>query len=260
VPDAIRDAVRLMAAACDASIPQVIAGTVHPTPAQAEQFRRLVARRGNREPLQYLTGQCEFWKSTFRVTPDVLIPRPETEHVVEQALPLVPEGGRVVDCCTGSGCIAISLGLERPDARILATDISAPALRVAAENGRQLQAHNVRFARMDLLQGVCSHTVDVVTANPPYVAAPAENSLQPELAFEPELALFAEDDGLALIRTLLAEAPRVLKKGGHLVMEFGYNQGHTIRTLAADPALPVASLTIVKDLSGVERVGVFRFA
>ena len=184
---------------------------------------RLIERRAQREPLQYITGRQEFWGLDFMVTPDVLIPRPETELIVETALAACQDRSRpltIIDLCTGSGCIAISLAKELPAARIFATDTSAKALAVARENARRHGVSDrIRFLEGDLfgpleeldLQG----QVDIIVSNPPYVPSGDRPALQPEVRdYEPELALFAGPEGTEIHRRIIGTAPRFLKKNG----------------------------------------------
>lgn len=174
------------------------------------------SRRAAREPLAYILGTREFYGRTFAVTPEVLIPRPATEQLVEQltTLPL-PDNATVLDVGTGSGAIAITTALELPHTRVAACDISPDALAIAEHNAERLGVTGPYFFESDLLEKAAVY--DLIVANLPYVDRTWERS--PETAFEPELALFAEDDGLELIKKLLAEAPAHLNKKGFLVLE-----------------------------------------
>ena len=185
-------------------------------PAKLVQLQDQLRRRLAREPLAYILGRQEFYGRTFTVTPDVLVPRPETEAIIEllKELPL-PDHARLLDVGTGSGAIAITAELEIPHLRTEACDVSPAALAVAEQNAERLGAQ-VGFFASDLLSKV-EHAYDVIVANLPYVAEDWERS--PETAFEPELALFADDDGLALIKKLIAEAPHWLAEDGYLVLE-----------------------------------------
>ena len=182
-----------------------------------ERWGALLAGRERREPAAYLLGRCEFRSREFRVTPAVLVPRPETEHLVEAALAAIPEDApaRVVDVGTGSGCIAISLALERPRARVVALDRSAAALEVARGNAGRLGAR-VEFLRADLLEAVRG-PVDLVVSNPPYVSD--GDTVDPEVLREPREALFAGPDGFDAYRRLAPAAARVLRPGGRLLLE-----------------------------------------
>jgi release factor glutamine methyltransferase len=187
-------------------------------------YGRYLHQRLKGQPTQQITGVQEFYGRDFHVTKDVLIPRPETEHVIEAALKL---GGRnVVDIGTGSGAIAITLALDTR-ARAVGTDISFAALRVAAENSRRLQA-KVDWVACDLASGLRG-SFDLVVSNPPYVPARDKTTLQREVRdYEPEVALYGGDDGLEIYRRLIPEARRLLAPGGWLVMEIGYTLGDAV--------------------------------
>jgi release factor glutamine methyltransferase len=226
-------------------------------------FRELVRRRLAREPVAYLVGAREFWSRPFRVDGRVLVPRPETETLVEHALALLPEGAprRVWDVGTGSGCIAITLKLERPACEVLASDASAAALAVARENAAALGA-DVAFHEGDLLAALPADAppVDLIVANLPYVAEADRPALAPELGFEPAVALYAADDGLALIARLAREAPaRLVRPRGVLLLEIGASQAQAVegRLAAAGFAGTIATR---KDLAGQDRCVVARLA
>jgi release factor glutamine methyltransferase len=226
----------------------------------AARYAAAVERRAAREPLPYITGEREFWGRAFEVSPAVLIPRPETEIIVEAALAVEPGRDQrlaIVDVCTGSGCIAIALAVEYPQATVLAIDISEPALEVARRNAeRHLVSERVRFLRVDLLQDV-SGVFDLVVANPPYVRSGDRNGLQPEVREEPDLALYAGPDGLDQIRKLVYQAPARLHPAAHLIFEFGLGQEIAVERLIAS----VDELTLVelrRDLQGIARTAVAR--
>src|SRR5262245_44556308 len=188
------------------------------------RYDAVIARRAAREPVPYITGRREFWGLSFEVTPDVLIPRPETELIVEATLDLFPDAAvpmRVADLCTGSGCVAIAVACERPRASVLATDISNAALAVARRNAvRPGVAARMQFECADVLQNV-SGIFDLIVANPPYVRSGDRPALQPEVREEPDVALFSGPEGLDVTRRLIADAPACLRHGAHLVFEFG---------------------------------------
>ncbi len=188
----------------------------------------LLERRKNHEPLAYLTGRKEFYGRTFKVTRDTLIPRPETEALIDAIKPLNPH--KILDVGTGSGCIAITLALELPDAEVEAVDISENALQVARKNAESLEA-NVNFYRSDLLQNTTKY--DLIVANLPYVDREWD-WLSPELEFEPETALYADDGGLELIKLLIEQAKNHLNAGGHLVLEADLSQHQKISDFARD--------------------------
>ena len=222
-------------------------------PELAARFEALLARRLQREPTAQLVGVREFWSLPFRVDRRVLIPRPETELVVETALAVAPGATRVLDVGTGSGVLAVALARELPRARVVALDRSPGALAIARENVQQL-APRVRLVCGDLLAAIASCTFDLVVANPPYVPTAEIARLAPELRdYEPRLALDGGADGLAVIRALLAEVPRVLLAGGWLVFELGAGQAGTVVQEAARETV-WGPARVVRDLAGIERV------
>jgi len=225
-------------------------------------FEQAGKRRAAREPLQYITGKQEFWGLEFMVTPDVLIPRPETELIIESILRPGEDRNRllrVIDLCTGSGCIAVSLAKELPQARILATDKSPKALSIAGENARRHGvADSIRFFEGDLfgpLEELDIHDqVDIIAANPPYVPAVDYGTLQPEVRdYEPEMALLAGPNGTEVHSRILEEAPAFLKKHGMLIMEMGAGQADILVQMARQ-AGSYHPPEILKDLAGIDRV------
>ena len=204
--------------------------------AERDRYRTLVQRRATeRVPVSLLLGEREFWSLRFRVSADVLTPRPETETLVEAALGKIKQMAadspkradpiRVLDLGTGSGAIALSLAAELPDVEITATDLSKPALQIAAENADDLHTRErVRLLAGDLFEPVATERFDVVVSNPPYVGRDESASLPPELSHEPEMALFAGADGLDVIRRLVAEAGDHLSPGGWLLIELSPEQ------------------------------------
>lgn len=227
----------------------------------AEAFDALVTRRAAREPLPYIVRRQEFWGLSLIVTPDVLIPRPETEFLVEIALELFAnrdEPVTIADACTGSGCVAVALATERPAANIVATDISEPALAVARQNAAANDvASRIRFLRTDILDGV-DGPFDLITCNPPYVAERSRPGLQPEVRdHEPAVALYGGVDGFSLVTRFVAEARHLVRPGGSLLFEFGYGQDEEVEKLIAS----FADLTLVelrRDLQGIARTAVVR--
>jgi release factor glutamine methyltransferase len=224
----------------------------------AARFRGLVARRAAREPLQHLVGAQAFWRHDFLVTPDVLVPRPETEVLVETALDLLRGVERpiVVDVGTGSGCIALSLAAERADAEVHAIDLSEAALAVARENARRLGLEGrVAFHHGDLLSPVASlrGRIDLVVSNPPYVDPADRDALAPEVRdHEPAMALFPPGDALSVHRRLAAEAAAALRPGGWLAVEVGEGQAHAVGELFEGAGL--SPRPPVPDLQGIARV------
>jgi release factor glutamine methyltransferase len=208
-------------------------------------YGRYLHQRMQGTPTQHITGHQEFYGREFRVTPDVLIPRPETEHLIEAALRKPARS--ILDVGTGSGAIAVTLALEGK-ARVIASDISFAALQVAAENARKLGA-KVRFVAGDLASPFADGSFDLVVSNPPYV--PAGESLPREVReHEPGVALYGGADGLEVYRRLIPEASRVLKPGGRLIMELGYRLADAVRAMLAD----WNSVTLDSDLAGIPRV------
>jgi release factor glutamine methyltransferase len=223
----------------------------------AESFQRLVLRRMIHEPVAYITGVREFYGREFMVTRAVLIPRPETEGVIEAIPPgllAAHESGNavVLDLGTGSGCLAITLALEHPAARIIATDVSADALAIARANAARLGADRVEFIE-SLLIPPGLPPLDLIVTNPPYVPERDRESLSPDVRdFEPALALFAGEDGLDVIRVLLPQARAALKPSGALVMEIGAGQADALTALVAQAGLRL--ITIRPDLQSIPRI------
>jgi release factor glutamine methyltransferase len=214
--------------------------------------RRLYARRQAGEPIAYITGEREFYGLDLRITPDVLIPRPETELLVELALMFgLRDGGRAIDLGTGSGAVALALAHNAPDAEIWATDISAQALTVAEGNAR-LHGVPIRFLQSDWFERVPPGRFDFVIANPPYVAACDMHLDQGDVRAEPRLALIGGEDGLDCIRRIAHDARGRLEAGGWLLLEHGWDQGERCRDLLA--AYGYADVASWEDLSGHPRV------
>lgn len=233
----------------------------HANAAFGEQYAELIRRRASREPVAYIRGVQEFWGREFVVTRDVLIPRPETELLVELALPHIKgRRRRIVDVGTGSGCIAITLALECPDAVVYAVDISPQALAVAAVNARRHGVETrVCFIEGDLLAQV-PPPLDLIVSNPPYVAERDRTALAHEVRdYEPAVALFGGDDGWRAIQRLLDAAPRSLAPGGLLLVELGCGQSESLCDYL--PACsPLSIADIAADLQGIARVAVLRHA
>jgi len=228
----------------------------------AQAYDALVARRATREPLAYIVGHREFWGLKFEVNPDVLIPRPSTELIVEALVELFPERGAALtigDVCTGCGCVAVAVALERPAATVVASDISPAALDVARRNAnRHGVGGRVSFRAGDLLAGLdtIERPFDAILANPPYVVDHARPALQPEVRdFEPALALFGGSDGLGVITRLVDEAPRRLRRGGYLIFEFGLGQDVEVEELV-DRAPELRLVGVRRDLQGISRTAI----
>jgi release factor glutamine methyltransferase len=224
------------------------------TKAQADAFAALCRRRRDGEPVAYLAGSREFWGLTLSVTPEVLIPRPETETLVEFALSQLPvdRAVRVLDLGTGSGAIALALAHDRPNAEVIATDCSRAALTVARDNARRLGLSNVAFAAADWYAGVSPGTWDLIASNPPYIGAADPHLDEGDLRFEPVSALSPGVDGYAALRTIIAGARERLSSGGWLVVEHGHDQSDAVRALFRDAGF--SDITALRDLAGIPRV------
>jgi release factor glutamine methyltransferase len=228
---------------------------------ELESFAKAITRRATGEPLQYITGTQDFFGRAFRVTPDVLIPRPETELLVEAALEVMTAGSVICDVGTGSGCIAITLLCERRDARGVAVDVSEAALEVARQNARDHSVEDrVEFLLSDCFSGLnqsASQLFDLILSNPPYVSANQLSGLQREVRdHEPLVALSPGDDGLKVIKRLLLDSPQFIRANGYLLMEIGFDQGETVQHLL-DPNVWTLK-QIRPDLQGIPRIVVLR--
>ena len=219
----------------------------------AAKFQSLVALRASGHPVAYLVGMKEFYGLSLRVTPDVLIPRPETEELVEAALERLPQGEtrKVVDLGTGSGCIAIAIAHERPAAKVTAVDTSSPALALARENAAALDV-DVEFLQGDWFAALGGRRFDLIVANPPYVAADDPHLRQGDLRFEPRAALAAGADGLTDLRRIAGAAPTYLRPGGWLLLEHGYDQAEACRDLLHNAGF--AELVFRADVAGLPRI------
>ena len=213
-------------------------------------YGRYLHEHLNGKPTQYITGHQEFYGRDFRVTPDVLIPRPETEHLIQASLTRIRPGDIVLDVGAGSGAIAITLALETK-AHVFATDISTAALSIAAANARNLSVP-VSFFASDLIDAIAPQSVDVLVSNPPYVPKTDHPALQREVRdYEPHVALFAGPTGLEIYERLIADAPRVLRPGGWLLIELGYNSLEPVRAMLQSGW---SDITVEHDLAGLPRV------
>jgi release factor glutamine methyltransferase len=225
---------------------------------QVNQFRDVVERRAAGEPLQYITGVQDFFGREFRVTPDVLIPRPETELLVEAALEVNRAAKFICDVGTGSGCIAITLLCELNNARAIAVDKSPAALEVAKFNAEKLSvADRAEFVVSDCFASLESREFDLIVSNPPYVSAGVVAGLQREVRdHEPLVALSPGPDGLSVIRRLIKESPVFIKQHGHLVMEIGFDQGEAVQQLIDSNVWKL--LEVRPDLQCIPRIVVLR--
>jgi release factor glutamine methyltransferase len=244
-------------------------------PATTQKYFQLIGRRAAGQPTQYLTGHQEFWGLDFEVTPAVLIPRPETEHVMEVALARLGERGlkihmdtglpretlHVADVGTGSGCLAVALAYELPHAEIIATDSSAAALEIARRNAARNQvADRIRFIEADLLalpgnERTPEPFFDLIVSNPPYIADSDEASLQREVRdHEPHAALFAGPTGTEIYERLVAEARDQLRDRGILVLELGYSSAEPVRAMFDATSTAWTNVSITMDLAGIPRI------
>lgn len=223
-----------------------------PDPARMADFDALLARRVHGEPVAYILGRRDFWSLSLGVTPATLIPRPETELLVEQALVRLPEGGRVLDLGTGSGAIALALASERPDAEVVAIDASPAALAVARCNAQRLGLGRVVMLESDWFAALDGQRFDVIVSNPPYVEAGDPHLALGDVRYEPAAALASGPDGLDDIRRIAQGARRHLTDGGWLLVEHGWNQGDAVRAIFTGNGL-VGAFT-VQDLEARDRV------
>jgi release factor glutamine methyltransferase len=249
------DARVLLQAALGVSHAHLAAHPEHVVAGEAlARYFALAARRAAGEPVAYLTGEREFFSLDFKVTPTVLIPRPETELLVELALARIPQDAscRALDLGTGSGCIAISIAKLRPRARVTATDRSRDALDIAAENARVLGVRNIDFALGDWFAAIDGERFDIIISNPPYITEGDPHLVSGDVRFEPVAALTAGADGLTCIRDIVDGAGAHLVPGGWLLFEHGWDQAAACRAL-----LHAAGFSAVRswqDLAGIERV------
>jgi release factor glutamine methyltransferase len=248
------DSRALLRAALEVSDTYLIA---HPgqtlTDRQRERYLAWVERRRAGEPVAYLTGEREFYSLAFKVTPAVLIPRPETELLVEAALERVPAYApfRVLDLGTGSGCVAVAIAKHRPHAQVAATEVSRDALAVARENAAR-HGSSIEFIESDWLDALAGRRFDLIVSNPPYVAERDPHLSQGDSRFEPRAALVASADGLSCIRLIIAQARAHLEPGGGLLFEHGYDQAARCRALLAQAGY--FEVATRHDLAGIERV------
>ena len=220
------------------------------TAAEEEAFERMVARREQREPLQYILGSQSFMGFSFKTDPRALIPRNDTEALCEEALRHIRPGGRVLDLCTGTGALGIAIKKLCPQAIVTATDISEAALSLAEENARSLQAE-VRFLQGDLFAPVSGEEFEVIVSNPPYIPEALRGRLQAEVEKEPALALFAGEDGLDFYRRIAREAPAYLAPQGWLCLEVGDGEAEAVAALLKTN---FESVRILPDLNRLNRV------
>jgi release factor glutamine methyltransferase len=219
-----------------------------------QQLQPVVEQLRQGQPFAYITGSREFWGLELRVTADVLVPRPESELLVELVIELAPKAGNVIDLGTGSGAIAIAVKSDRPDLTVTATDTSCAALKVASHNACKLKV-DVNFHRQSWMQG-STEVWDVIVSNPPYIAD--NDPHLPDLAAEPRQALVAGPDGLDDIRKIISQASQRLNPGGHLLIEHGYDQAASVQQLMSSAGL--VNVQSKKDLAGINRVTLAQYA
>lgn len=221
------------------------------TTEQQNEFEIAVKKRAEHIPLQYITGEQEFMGLRFKVNSNVLIPRQDTETLVEETLNICRPNMRVLDMCTGSGCVIISLNKNMTDLECVGSDISKQALLVAKENGK-LHEVNVEWERSDLFENI-KGTFDVIISNPPYIPTQEITKLMPEVRdFEPYDALDGKEDGLYFYRQIIAQAGEYLNNGGYLLFEIGYDQGQAVLDLLTEAGF--CDVMVRKDLAGLDRV------
>ena len=219
------------------------------------ELERALARRLSREPLQHILGKWYFWREEYKVSSDCLIPRADSELLVDFAVKELPQNAHFLDLCTGSGCLAVSTLASRPDCRATALDVSEAALALARENA----VHNgvedrIEFVLADILtcdpfDGMC---FDAIISNPPYIPSSVVDTLSPELAFEPRIALDGGNDGLIFYKRIISEYKKHIKDCGSLILEIGYDQAEAICALGKEGTL------IYKDLSGNDRMAIIK--
>ena len=224
------------------------------TDQQLAVFAALISQRQQGTPVAYLTGTREFWSRDFKVTSDVLIPRPDTELLIELSLDLIPKNQAVnlIDLGTGSGIIAVTLAAERSNAHVTAVDASLAALAVAKHNARHHQLTNIEIYQSDWFSNVPKSLFDLVLSNPPYIDPDDEHLQQGDVRFEPQSALIADNQGLSDIQIIADNARRYLKPAGHLLIEHGYNQAPQVQAIFN--ALAYDKVQSYRDLSGQPRV------
>ena len=232
----------------------------YPNETEQTHYHELLQRRLRGEPVAYLLGEREFFGLMFKVTPATLIPRPETELLVELALPRIPQQGlcRVLDLGTGSGAIALALAHARPDVEVLGCDASTTALAVAHANAQQLAIANAAFIHSDWFEALAAQKFNIIVSNPPYIAAGDPHLARGDVRFEPISALVSGGDGLHDIRHIAAHAPDYLEPGGWLLLEHGYDQAAQVRELLQQAGFD--DVFSACDLAGIERVSGGRIA
>jgi len=220
---------------------------------ELDTYQQLIEQRKSGQPIAYLTGEREFWSRSFIVSPDVLIPRPDTELLIDIAQQkfTASQAFSILDLGTGSGAIAITLALEFPNASVTAVDSSLKALAIANKNGQRLNAHKVKFIHSDWFEQVPIQTFDLIVSNPPYICQTDPHLLDGDVRFEPNSALIAMDEGLLDIKNIISNAPEYLKPNGILLFEHGYQQGALVKSLLELPGFK--SIEQFQDIQGHTR-------
>ncbi len=258
IDDADREASRLLTHFCGASPALLMADPDREY--AGEGLEDAITRRRAREPLAYILGQWDFFGETYAVSPDCLIPRSDTELLVEEAIARLPKGGRFADLCTGSGCVAISTLCHRPDASGIAIDLFPRTLALAAENAaRNGVSHRLALRQADVLDPSVPATLgslDLILSNPPYIASSVADTLSPELFHEPRAALDGGEDGLRFYRAILKHYAPCLAPLGLFLFELGYDQADALGALAAENGF---ACRILRDLGGNPRVAVIGY-
>lgn len=252
VADASVDAWYLMEFCCGISRAEYLLRKTEEMPQDClEEYQSLLAKRGERIPLQHLTGEQEFMGFSFRVSDQVLVPRQDTEVLVEEALRRLKCGRRVLDLCTGSGCIAISIGKLRKDAAVTASDLSEEALSVARDNAERLEA-DISFRQSDLFEQL-PDAYDMIVSNPPYIPTRTIDDLAEEVRLhDPRMALDGGADGLVFYRKIIKESAPHLERGGWLLFEIGWEQADAVSEMMRENGF--AEVRVIKDLAGLDRV------
>ena len=228
------------------------------TEAEKNQFEQLAQRRASGEPVAHLTGQREFWSMMLKVSKDTLIPRPETEQLVELALELIPENSayQVADLGTGSGAIALAVARERPQCMVTATDVSQKALAIALHNAKQQKISNVNFRQGNWCAALNNETCQMIVSNPPYIETSDTHLSTGDVRFEPQQALESGKDGLDAIRMITQQAHTNLEPGGYLILEHGYTQREDVLNILQQQGY--VNLQAYDDLSGTPRICIGR--
>ena len=250
------DSELLLAKALNVDRVQFYSKDVFPKRKQIQAYESLLKQRMSGIPIAYLTGYKEFWSLLLKVNQDTLIPRPETEHLVQQSLVKLDnlhKNYQVLELGTGCGAAAIAIAGERPQASISATDVSAKALKIGKYNARNLKISNIQFICSDWLRGISDQRFDLIISNPPYVDAKKINNYEPtSLSHEPRVALFADDHGISCIKEIIQESIKFLKRHGWLIIEHGHDQSGLCKQLLQSSQFKEIHTTL--DYSGIGRI------